>query len=187
MLALIVHSSVSFPPKGTSVIVLDTVSAPFENAYLRATRSSSTADAAKWASTRKFAVMSELINKLGKLAAVHNVAVLLTCQTSTKLRQGAPAILLPAISGHEWDAGISTQLCMFMDWLPKRPHAIQRKETTGQVDRVRYLGVVKLSGAGTEALDGSVGAVFPFKIQKVCNSNGVLRCVSRMSSSPRKH
>ncbi|KAF2098787.1 P-loop containing nucleoside triphosphate hydrolase protein [Rhizodiscina lignyota] len=164
LLALFAHPVESFPPKGTSIIVIDNISTPFENAYQRSGRPTSNPDSAKWAASRKFAVMSELINKLGKMAALHNVAVILICQTSTKLRQGAPAMLLPAISGHEWEASISTRLCMFMDWPPR--NAKNGLSEHSRTDRIRYLGVIKAGGMTLVAQDGGVGAIIPFKVKQ---------------------
>lgn len=109
--------------------------------------------------------MGELISKLGRMAAVNNIAVLLTSQTITKIRSGLGALLLPAISGTEWENGIATQLVLFRDWPPRRNTQI----TADEAERwkgLRYVGVIKVKGV-LAADDGRFETVVPFSIEKV--------------------
>lgn len=170
LLALFIHPVASFPPKDTGVIVVDTVSSSFETSYHRDGRQGSTTEAARWVSNRKFAMMSELINKLSKMAGLRNLAVLLICQTSTKLRYGAPAVLLPAVSSNEWDNGISTQLCLFRDFPPA---ALQYSQRKGRKNAVRYIGVTKAGGTALAEHRDAFSSVIPFTIEKVRLSKGV--------------
>ncbi|KAK3062835.1 hypothetical protein LTS18_003267 [Coniosporium uncinatum] len=103
--------------------------------------------------------MSDLMSKLGKMAALNNIAIVLTCQTVTRLRTGASAILLPALSSLEWDNGISTQLVIFRDWPPSD------KVKDARWQRVRFVGAIKVNGALLGG-DGGVGTVVPFTIEK---------------------
>jgi len=164
LLALFVHPPASFPPKQTSLIVIDGLSTLFDVAYQRNFATNKTSDASKWAAGRKYAVMSDLMSKLGKMAALNNIAMVLTCQTVTRLRTGASAILLPALSGLEWDNGISTQLVIFRDW----PPSDRVKDARWQ--RVRFVGAIKVNGALLGG-DGGVGTVVPFTIEKVRYGN----------------
>jgi hypothetical protein len=98
------------------------------------------------------------------MAAINNIAVLLTSQTITRIRSGLGALLLPAISGSEWDNGISTQLVLFRDW-PPRPNT-QSNDDIDQWKGIRYAGLIKAKGV-LAADDGSFGTVVPFSIEKV--------------------
>lgn len=167
LLALFARPTAFFPPPGTSLVVLDSISTLFDNTYARNAddrSSNGKSDAARWAAGRKYAVLSELISKLGKMAAINNVAMLVTSQTVTRVRSGAGALLLPAISGTEWDSGIATRLVLFRDWPP-----VQGKPSKAEQEglrRIRFVGVVKAGGVGSSG-DGQVGTVVPFTIESV--------------------
>ena len=167
LLAMFIHPQPSFPPLNTSLIVIDSLSTLFDNSYPRNPEDRGPRnknDAARWTAGRKFAVMNDLISKLGKTAALHNIAILVTCQTITRIRTGSRALLLPAMTGIEWENGFSTRLVLFRDWLPA-----QGKGTSGDVDRLqhaRFVGVVKANGV-TLADEGGVGTVIPFTIETV--------------------
>lgn len=165
LLAMFIHPQPSFPPLNTSLIVIDSLSTLFDNSYPRNPEDrgpKNKNDAARWTAGRKFAVMNDLLSKLGKTAALHNIAILVTCQTITRIRTGSRALLLPAMTGIEWENGFSTRLVLFRDWLPA-----QGKGTCGDVDRLRharFVGVVKANGV-TLADEGGVGTVIPFTIE----------------------
>lgn len=167
LLALFVHPPSSFPPPNTSLIVIDSLSTLFDNAYPRNAddrASRNRTDATRWAAGRKFAVMNELISTLTKTAALHDIALLITNQTITRIRSGSRALLVPAISGTEWDNGISTRLVLFRDWVPG-----QGKWSDANADRLqeaRFVGAVKTNGA-TLANEGGVGNVVPFTVDCV--------------------
>jgi len=166
LLALFLHPIPSFPPGGTGLIVLDSVSTPFETAYHRyEDRSKKQGDVAKWAGGRKYAIMGELISSLGRLAAMNSIAILLTSQTITRVRSGLGALLLPAISGQEWGNGISTQLVLFRDWPPKRTTQ-QDRDTEERWKHLRYAGVIKVKGVSAEE-NGRFDTVVPFSIEQV--------------------
>jgi len=101
------------------------------------------------------------------LAIVNNISIVLTCQTITRVRSGQGALLLPAISGSEWDNGISTQLVLFRDWLPKRSTQ-QTEEEAERWQRLRYAGVIKVRGIAMEE-NGRFDTVVPFSIEQVRN------------------
>lgn len=109
--------------------------------------------------------MNDLMSKLSKLAALNNIAVLVTCQTATRMRAGLGAVLLPALSGTEWDNGISTRLVLFRDW-PPPAHKDMSDADRQLLGKVRYAGAIKVNGV-TLADIGTVGNVVPFTIQAV--------------------
>ncbi|KAF9734816.1 rad55 protein [Paraphaeosphaeria minitans] len=166
LLALVMHPPTSFPPPNTSLIVIDSISTLFDNAYPRnaddrAVKNRS--DQARWAAGRKFAVMNELISTLTKLAAMHDIALLLTSQTITRIRAGSRALLVPAISGAEWENGVSTRLVLFRDWVPGQGK--WANADSARMQKTRFAGVLKANGVSL-ADDGGVGTVVPFAVEK---------------------
>ncbi|KAL8969078.1 MAG: hypothetical protein Q9183_002164 [Haloplaca sp. 2 TL-2023] len=81
LLALLLHPTAAFPPKDVSLFVIDSISTPFQQAFVQAERHVNVKNAGKktdvvqWAAGRRWAVMGELITALGKLAATRNMAV----------------------------------------------------------------------------------------------------------------
>ena len=167
LLALFVRPPSSFPPPNTALVVIDSLSTLFDNAYPRnaddrTLRNKS--EQARWAAGRKFAVINELISTLTRVAAMHDIALLLTCQTITRIRGASRALLVPAISGAEWEGGISTRLVLFRDCVPG-----QGKWSDADADKLqktRFVGVVKANGV-TSADEGAVGNVVPFVVDTV--------------------
>jgi hypothetical protein len=76
--------------------------------------------------------------------------------------------LVPAISGVEWENGVSTRLVLFRDWVRQG-----KSKDTADGDRLRktrFAGLVKVNGV-TLADEGGVGNVVPFAIENVSQSN----------------
>lgn len=170
LLALLTHQSSSFPLTETSLIVIESISTLFalafpktagENAITQQNPVAKKSDAAQWASGRRWAVMGELVSKISRLAATKNIAVLLTSQTTTRIRSETGAVLHPAISGSAWDTGISARAVIFRDWMFQ---ASEAASSQGEyVPGVRFAGVVKANGVSYEG----VGKVATFVIEKV--------------------
>lgn len=179
LLALFLHPvQQPFPPPDTALIVIDSVSALFDLAFHRTvvyTASSKKSDQEKWAANRRVTIMGDLISRIGRMAALHDIAVLLTCQTTTRLRSGISlgALLLPAMSGVEWDNGIATQLVLFRDWPPN--DVVKLGEEKERWEKLRYAGVVKINGV-LMAADGRIDTVVPFSVEKV--SENIFRAMS---------
>ena len=167
LLALVTHPSPSFPPEDTSLIIIESVSTLFASAFPRAveTHDSKLSPVTKnstvyWASSRKWAVMGDFVARLGKLAAIQNIAILLTSQTTTKVRADTGAVLYPAITTKAWDVGVNNRIVLFRDWPPSTEHdAIQ----DCQSDAVRFAAAIKVGGVSCDGID----RVVPFKIGKV--------------------
>ncbi|GAT19584.1 hypothetical protein RIB2604_00601630 [Aspergillus luchuensis] len=90
LLSLFHHPPVSFPPPNTTLLVIDSVSAPFTpyfpnpsdiNQPQQAQR-----DVQKWLTTRKWNVISDLAAQLVKFASRANLAILVINQTHTRIR-----------------------------------------------------------------------------------------------------
>ena len=167
LLALFVHPPASFPPPDTSLVVIDSLSTLLDNAYPRnaddrASRVKN--DHTRWAAGRRFAVINELISTLSRVAALHDIALLVLSQTTTRVRAGARALLAPAITGAEWDNGISTRLVLFRDWMPEQGKSSSTEAT--RLHKARFAGLLKANGV-VLADDGGVGNVVPFTVERV--------------------
>lgn len=167
VLALFVHPPPSFPQSNTSLVVVDSLSTLIDNAYPRHTddRTRTRTDQSKWAAGRRYAVINDLIAALTRLAALHDIALVITCQTITRIRGASRALLVPAIAGVEWESGISTRLLLFRDWVPQHAHT-QDNDDADRLHKTRFAGLVKLNGVAL-ADEGGVGNVVPFAIESV--------------------
>lgn len=165
LLALFLHPIPDFPPSDTALIVIDSLSTIFDIAFHTHASSkphSKKTDAEKWASNRRFAIQADLISKLNKLATLHNMAILITLETVTRIRSGQSALLMPAISGVEWDQGIPTRLVLFRDWPPNDVVTLGRDKE--RWERLRYAGVIKVNGV-LQGDNGQLHTVVPFSVE----------------------
>ncbi|KAI4716042.1 P-loop containing nucleoside triphosphate hydrolase protein, partial [Aureobasidium sp. EXF-10727] len=165
LLALTLHPPQSFPPPGTALMVLDDLQAIFEVSYPRNranTFSSHKSEAARWAAGRRYGIMGTLISALKKLAALNDMAIIVTTGCATRVRpaSGLGAVLVPGMGGAEWEAGISNRLVMFRDFrLGSWAQQQQNPESA------RYIGLQKNSGVAFSD-EGETGQVVPFSIDK---------------------
>ena len=169
------HPLTSFPPDHTSIIVIDTISPLFATAFPRVIENfdnnqtpAKKHEAAQWAAGRRYAVMGDFVSRLGKLATIRNIAILLISQTTTKVRGEKAAILRPSITTKSWDEGISTRIVLFRDWISRDCGASQKERPKA----VRFAAVVKLGGA---LYDGMATAT-PFTIEKVTSPSPMHMC-----------
>ena len=167
LLALTTHPSGSFPPPKTSLIVIDAISSLFTLAFPKTIEKIDSKrdpgkknDAAQWAVSRRWGVMSDFVSKIGKLAATSNIAVLLISQSTTRVRAQSDTVLHPAISGTAWDNGINARLALFRNWLLK-PNEGSRQGN--YVPKARFVGIIKAAGITYDGL----GRVVPFTIKQV--------------------
>ncbi|MCJ1464278.1 hypothetical protein MMC07_002891 [Pseudocyphellaria aurata] len=158
LLALLTHESTLFPPKETGLIVVDSASSLFTAAFPRASDNLDSKqnperqkknDEAHWAASRKWAVMSDFVSKLGKLAATKNIAILITSQTTTRIKAETGAMIHSAVAGTAWDAGISARIFLFRDWLFNSREEPQRGSF---VAGVRFAGIKKAGGVSYDRL-----------------------------------
>lgn len=166
LLALFLHPMHNFPPPDTALIVIDSISAVFDIAFHTTAASkphSKRTDTEKWASNRRFSIQADLISKFNKLATLHDLAILVTSQTVTRIRSGQSALLLPAMSGLEWDQGVATRLVLFRDWPPN--DVVNLGGEKERWERLRYAGVIKVNGV-LQGEDGQFHTVVPFSVKK---------------------
>ncbi|KAL8887475.1 MAG: hypothetical protein Q9215_004950 [Flavoplaca cf. flavocitrina] len=167
LMALLAHSTATFPPKGTVLLIVDSISTPFNQAFASSTKSHEERpmgkrnDAGHWASGRRWAVMADLISTLAKLAATRNIAVLLTSQTTTKMRLGDTALLQPALAGTAWDSGISSRILLYRDWQAKTTNELKEDHETA-ASNLRFAAVTKTGGVSFEGF----GQIMSFAIER---------------------
>ncbi|KAL2356398.1 P-loop containing nucleoside triphosphate hydrolase protein [Cryomyces antarcticus] len=171
LIALLVRPPPTFPPRATSLVVVDGISTLFDNAYPRSPDTPKS-DTARWAAGRRFAVQTTLIISIGKMAALKNLTVLLTSQVVTRVRAGSGmgALLCPAIQSTDWENGISTILVMFRDFAGSatgrtKGNSEGKEEEEEKMRRMRFVGVLKANGV-TMANEGGVGPVVPFSVER---------------------
>jgi hypothetical protein len=170
LLALFVHAPAAFPPHNTSLVVIDSLATLIDNAYPRNTDdrvAKNKTDQGRWAAGRRFAIINELISTFTRFAALHDTALLVTSQTITRIRGASRALLVPAMSGAEWENGVSTRLVLFRDWV-----RFGKANDTADADRLRrarFVGLVKANGVALTE-EGGVGNVVPFTVEHVSQS-----------------
>ena len=166
LLALLSHPTNGFPPPNTSLLVVDDLSALFSLFFRSATEKDNNqktpgkvAQATQWASGRRWVVMDHLISNMAKLAATKNIAILLTSQMTTRIKDGARAQLCPAMMGNAWESGIATRIVLFRDWLSV-PGEASGNEALQSV--VRLAGSIKVQNISYEGL----GRIVAFRITR---------------------
>jgi len=145
------------------LIVVDGLHTLVDIAYPRYSSASqyTKSETAKWASGRRYGALGTLVSGLKKLAALHDIAVVVTTGCATRMRPGTGfgAVLVPGVSGMEWDNGITNRLVLFRDFAVRRTG----NDTTTNTKSARFVGVTKLHG-NTIAEDGDVGHILEFEI-----------------------
>ncbi|KAK5010454.1 hypothetical protein LTR28_009844 [Elasticomyces elasticus] len=117
--------------------------------------------------SRRYTVLGSLVQGLNKLAAVHNMAVLVTSGCATRIRNesGLGAILVSGVAGKEWDEGVASKLVLFRDFVTVPPGSQAQQEDQEKWNMCRYVGVQKAAGT-TFAEAGEVGKVVAFVIEE---------------------
>ncbi|KAH0536144.1 hypothetical protein FGG08_006966 [Glutinoglossum americanum] len=175
ILALLLHPAPSFPPMKTGLIVVDAISTLFGSEFPRLTGEGGRGckdnetllkrknDHSQWLSSRKWAVIGDFISKIGRLAAVRDVAILLISQTKMKVQTGAGAVLLSSISSSVWDVNIANQIFLFRDNPPQTRDG-EGEEKALNSGKLRFAGVLR--SRGVVSSDGVLGRVVPFVIEE---------------------
>ena len=186
ILALFMRPPASFPQSSASLVVVDSLSTLIDNAYPRNTddRVKNKTDQSKWATGRRYAVINDMIATFTKFAALHDIALVITCQTITRIRGASRALLVPAIAGIEWENGISTRLLLFRDWVPQQAKA-QDKVEADRLQKTRFAGLVKVNGVALTDESG-VGNVVPFAIERVSLSRSKQPALASMQHDYRE-
>lgn len=101
------------------------------------------------ASTRKFAIMADLMKSLGSLATKRGLAILVLSQMTTKVVPGSGALLRPAMASPLWVLGLTTRLLVHRNDIS--PSALSDPSST-PISQIRFVTVLKMNGTahGTE-------------------------------------
>lgn len=188
LLSLFTHPPLTFPPKETGLIVIDTISAPYQSYFPNATELKSRlglkppapqqqdqasgpgpgpaqaqAHQLQWLLNRKWNVTSDMINRISKLAASQNLAVVLLNQTHTKIKGQPRPTLYPALAGGSWETCVQNRIVLYRDHPPSHLDTDNSGSRSGV--KVRYAEIMKKGGkvVGIRV----EGNVFPFVIQTV--------------------
>lgn len=154
----------------TSILVLDSISSPVDLAYPRGmdhryTTRNNDGQKSIRSPNRRQAIIEHLGSSLARLAALENVAVLVTNEVMTKIRGQAQAMLEQSVSGYEWDDAVSTRITLYHDWA----HSPDKAEAK-QYQSARFIGVNKARGTSLCA-NSSLGNVTAFGIVDVSYSH----------------
>jgi hypothetical protein len=185
LLSLLTHPPPQFPPKGTSLIIIDTISAPYQSYFPNATELKSRlglkllapqqaqgsgpgpaqaqAHQLQWLLNRKWNVTSDMISKISKLAAGQNLAVILLNQTHTKIKGQPRPTLYPALAGGSWETCVQNRIVLYRDHPPS--HLETGNGNGGRGVKVTFAEVMKKSGKVVSIR--VEGNVFPFVIETV--------------------
>lgn len=150
LLALFSRPMDTFTQKRMSLLVIESLTALFNTAYPKhIAPKNGPNDPSHWAAGRKFAVQSHVIDMIIKLAAQKDVAVLLTSQSSTRMRTDSNSIITPALSTASWVGGLSNRLVLYSDWSQSQiaPPA------EDAIECISHIGILKIRG--TNVTDGS--------------------------------
>ncbi|RKF53549.1 putative rad55 protein [Golovinomyces cichoracearum] len=144
LIALLSHSTSSFPPPRTSLLVIDSFSALITASFPRDSKISPTSKksggiSASGSIASRFSILQKLISTLQRLAATRNIAIVVTSQSVTKISPGCSAILAPAINTKIWEQGLRCRLSLLRDWA-------WEEKTEGWIENFRLARVTKAEG-----------------------------------------
>ncbi|KAJ5984618.1 hypothetical protein N7481_006717 [Penicillium waksmanii] len=169
LLALLMRPPTNFPPEGTTLIVIDSVSSHFPAYFPNAadlkeqlsTGKLSDKAQLQWLLNRKWNVSGDLATHLSRLATSRNstnanfnangIAILAINQAHTKIKNQPRATLHPILSGGAWEATIHTRLVVYRDLPDARFVEITKK--AGRTLAVRVPEMIVSFWVGVGGLD----------------------------------
>lgn len=179
LLALFLHNTPSFPMNNTSLIIVESPASLLDLAYPRQLDDRS--ENGKWTASRRHAITGELARAFARLAAVRNLAILVTTHATTKLKGDAAAILKSAIANSDWDNAIAHKIVLFQDWAEEmdKEQALLSKPAArfASIARSVALGLpIEFGHGGVVAFDITSASIlqeqWPSCIANRCGSGG---------------
>lgn len=180
LLAIILHPRPDFPPDRTSLLVIDGINTLVDLDYPRFHQfgASTRTEQQKWQATRRYAVLGSLVNGLKKLAALNDIAVIVTTGCSTRGRNdsGLGLALVPGLGGSEWEAGIRSRMVMFRDFGGRfigvqkcQSRSLISREEVGEVGKVFRVdtaenGSLRGQAADVDVVEPTIDHLAPAKI-----------------------
>ena len=123
LIALLCQPMTDFPPPNCTLIVIDALSTLFSAAFARSGDDSEglkdkkqEEEARQWASNRRWAILEDILLRLHKVSAIHNIAVLLLNQSTTRLEHGSGVLLQSALTGKAYEHYVKTRIAIYQDW-----------------------------------------------------------------------
>ncbi|KAJ4294841.1 hypothetical protein N0V88_005077 [Collariella sp. IMI 366227] len=165
LIALLCRPNAACIPQGTSLVVVDSLSALVNHAFPRQPETKSFAgpkgNKGPSTSARRLQVLQYIISSFQKLAATRDLAVVVLTQCATKMQAERGATLIPAINANVWEQGVSTRLVLFRDWLlqegadARGPHfvGIQKCNGKNMVAVIDHLCAFEIEEGGLVAVD----------------------------------
>ncbi|KAJ4164988.1 hypothetical protein LMH87_006638 [Akanthomyces muscarius] len=127
-LALLSRPSSTTIPAGTSLIVINCVSALINAALPRSHvgKQNTKQPQGSTPAAKRMQALQAIISLLNKLAATRNCAVVILSQCATKMQSEHGASLVPAVTATVWEQGISTRIALFRNWSwdERKPHSV---------------------------------------------------------------
>lgn len=183
LLALVLHPPANIFMENTALLVLDNLNILVDLDYPRAQAiGSSRTEAQKWQAGRRYAILGSLVTALNKLAALNNLAVIVTtgCAMRSRSDSGLGGALAPGIGGAEWDAGVWNRLAVFRDFAGRfvgmqkcGGKSLISREEVGEPGRIIGFDVSLDNGALQERQPGKA-------------ANGTMTAAAALKSSPIK-
>ncbi|KAI0482192.1 P-loop containing nucleoside triphosphate hydrolase protein [Xylariaceae sp. FL0804] len=150
LIGLVCRPAPASVPAGTSVVVIDTLSALLNHAFPKNLETRQTPKG-PGTTNRRLQVLQFIISALQKLAATRDLAILILSQCATRMQAEGGATLIPAINAGTWEQGLATRLVLFRDWVIE-----------GETVRSRHL--VSIQKCNGKPSSGGIGPVFAFNI-----------------------
>lgn len=146
LLALVLHSPPKFASAGTELLVIDSLATLIDSAHTRMNdRPNVRKNDSKSASDRRRNVIADIARSLTRLAAVKNIAVIVTNHVVTQIRsQPMSALLKPALTTMEWENAMSTRVVLFRDWADCQ--TTDEQSGKKRVQAARFAKVIKAGG-----------------------------------------
>lgn len=183
LLSLFSQPPSGFPAEGTALLIVDSISAPFQPYFPNATELRSRLghgpgqagqsrspehQQTQWLLNRKWNVTSDMANRMMKLATSRQISIVLLNQTHTKIKGQPRPTLYPALAGGSWENCIHTRIVLYRDWAPSPSTSIaeDQKENRKLMSKVRYAEIMKKAGK-VISVRTDVN-IFPFLIEDVC-------------------
>jgi hypothetical protein len=113
-------------------------------------------------------LQSTLLSAFGKIAASHNVAVLINSYVSTRIRHTGGAILVATHGSKEWDDQLSSRMVFFRDFPPRTPgkSCCSSLQQGDLLAKLRFAGIIKAHGLSAIEND-TFNNVVPFSMSNV--------------------
>lgn len=165
LLAILCQSAANFPPPQCSLLVIDSLSNVYNAAFSKAADGSAKVsdkkqadEARQWASKRRWAILEEISQRLQKLAAVNDIAILIINQAATRLRLGIGVLLQSALSSQAFENCVKNRVVTYRDWFDEV--GVDYKE-----DMSTYNGAMVMKANGLRCR--TLGRMVVFEILKV--------------------